>query len=361
MSNSPFWNDDWMRTQQKYWDQWTEMSQKAMGANAFGQKPAGNPWESALDHWWKAISPAAPDASRGFIEKMMDQGKVFFRMNEEMSNNLSKAQGWSDALSQTFEKMQDGFASGAEQSADAAEKGYGQWMGMWEGPMESWRKAAGSLPMNSDFAHIPNMFEKLMGMPGLGFTREDEESYKELGESWTHYQHALMSYNHFFSDLGSASVRCMKDKVRDLVDKGEKIDSGRALYDTWVAACEEEYAKHTMTPEYSKVHGELVNALMAFKKKWRELTDNRLGMMGLPTTREVRTLQTRLQESRREMRSLRSEMELLKEQVTSLRAPAPAKAPAAAPAATRKKAAVKKTTTRKTAKKKVVAKKTTAK
>jgi len=348
MSDSPFWNDDWMRVQQQYWDQWSDMSRKAMGM----QQPAKNPWENAMEHWWQAISPGASDSARGFMDKMLEQGKVFFRMNEEMSNNLSKSQDWSEALNRTFEKMQDSFATGAEQSADVTEKGFSQWMGFWEGPMESWRKAAGSLPLNSEFAGVPNLFEQLLGTPGLGYTREDEERYKNLGQAWAHYQHALMSYNHFFADLGTSSVRCMQDKVKSLADEGNKIESGRQLYDIWVAACEEEYAKHTMTPAYSKVHGDLVNALMAFKKQWRELVDERLGMMGMPTTREVRTLQTRLQESRRELRSLRNELDLLREQVADLRTPAAPPAPA--PVA--KKTTAKKTTAKKTSKKKVAAK-----
>lgn len=346
MSESPFWNDDWMRTQQKYWEQWNDMSRKAMGM----QQPPRSPMESALDHWWQAISGGAPEATRGTMEKMLQQGKMFFRLGEEMSANLQQTRDWSDAVNQTLEKIQEGVAAGAEQSAEASEKGFSQWMGLWEGPIESWRKAAGQLPLNSDFAGTPNLLEQVLGMPGLGFSREDEERYKELGQSWLHYQHALARYQHFFADLGSSSVRCMKSKVKDLVDSDQKIGSGRALYDLWVAACEEEYAKHTLTPAYAEIYGELVNSLMAFKKQWRELTDQRLGLMGMPTTREVRTLQTRLQESRREVRAMRSELEQLKEQVAQLRTPQ-------GPPAARKKVASKKPGAKKAASKKVAKKK----
>jgi class III poly(R)-hydroxyalkanoic acid synthase PhaE subunit len=346
MSESPFWNDDWMRTQQKYWEQWSDMSRKAMGM----QEPAQSPWESALEHWWQAISPSAPDATRDFMDKMLQQGKLFTRLGEQMSDNLGKHKDWSDALNETLENIQESMAAGAEQSSEAAEKGFTQWMGLWEGPIESWRKAAGQLPFNSDFANTPNLFEQVLGMPGLGFTREDEERYKALGQSWLRYQHAMAKYQHFFADLGGASVRCMKDKVKQLSDNGQQIESGRALYDLWVAACEEEYAKHVITPAYAKVYGELINSLMAFKKQWRELFDQRLGMLGMPTNREVRTLQTRLQETRRDMRAMRSELAELKEQIAQLRTPAPAaKAPAKKAAA--KKAPVRKTTKKKTARK----------
>lgn len=327
MSESPFWNEDWMQLQQKYWEQWSEMSRKAMGL----EQPTRSPWENAMESWWKAVSPATNDHARDFMHKMMDQGRTFFRLGDELSRSAATAKDWSDAVNQAFEKLQDQFAAAAEQGSAAGEKGFAQMAGFWEAPMEAWRKAAGSLPLNNDLAGTPKLFEQLLGMPGLGYTREDEERYRALTQAWLRYQHALASYNHFFADLGTASLRCMKDEVSDIAQNGGRIESGRKLYDTWVAACEKIYAERTMTPEYSKVHGELVNALMAFKKQWRELQDERLGKLGMPTRREVQTLQTRLQESRRELRALRSEMELLKDQVAALRAPAAAAA-AATPA-----------------------------
>ena len=55
------------------------MSRKAMGLEG---GDVTSPWQAALDHWWKAVSPAAPDASKQFMERMMEQGKSFFRMAE---------------------------------------------------------------------------------------------------------------------------------------------------------------------------------------------------------------------------------------------------------------------------------------
>ena len=31
----------------------------------------------ALEHWWEAVSPAAPEMARDFMTRMMDQGKQF--------------------------------------------------------------------------------------------------------------------------------------------------------------------------------------------------------------------------------------------------------------------------------------------
>jgi class III poly(R)-hydroxyalkanoic acid synthase PhaE subunit len=331
MTESPFWNDDWMAVQQKYWHNWNEMSRKAMGL-----EPPKSPWENAMDHWWQALAPSAPNSSREFVEKMMQQGKLFFQMGDQFSRNMTEGKDWQDALNQTLEKMQSAFAAGAEQSAGAAESGFNQMMAFWQNPMNSWRKLAGNLPLNHDMANMPNLFEQMLNAPGLGYTRETEERYKQLMQAGLHYQKAFAAYTHFFSDLGTTSAQRMKNKVAGLKEQGEAIDSARKLYDLWVAACEEVYAEHTMTAEYAKIHGELVNALMAFKKVWNELLDYRLGLLNMPTQREIRTLQCRLQESRRELRHLSGDVDRLKEQIAEL-----AKQPTATPPAAETTAAPK--------------------
>ena len=76
-------------------------------------------------------------------------------------------------------------------------------------------------------------------------------------------------------------------------------------------------------------------------------SDEYLGAMNMPTRRELRTLQDRVQEARRETKRLRSELDALKRQIGgTATAAAPAATPVATatpakPAAPRKKAATK--------------------
>ena len=354
MSNTQFWNEDWMKLQQQYWQQWEDMSRQGMGTQQNKEPWGGFDWEKAMSHWWKAVAPGVPDNNQGFMEKMLEQGKVFYRMNEELTRNMDKTSDWTEALTNTFEQLQSSFASQAEKASGSMEEGYSKLMGFWQAPMENWRQMTGFMDFNNDFAHTSNLLEKILDAPGLGYTREDENRYKQLIQASLHYQHALADYNRFFSDMGPQSVSRMKDKIKALAEDGNSIESGRAFYDLWVSACEDVYAEHALTPEYAKVHGELVNALMALKQKWEELIDQRLGMLNMPTRREMRTLQTRLQESRRETRHMRSEIEQLRDEVRALQQQENNSASQAKPAAATKR---KTTPKKKVSKKKVSVKK----
>ncbi|WP_296807514.1 class III poly(R)-hydroxyalkanoic acid synthase subunit PhaE [Thiocapsa sp.] len=358
MSNETFFNDSWMDLQRKYWDSWTEMSRKAMGTQG-GMGELTNPWESALDNWWKALAPAAPDASKAFMEKMMEQGKVFFRFGEGFASGkpgdtASPADGmafWTKAL----EDIQKRFSG----SVDDGDNVMQRMMSFWEMPLDNWQRMMSSMsPMPGDALRymphdqVKDGLNRVLSAPGLGYTREEQGQYQELIRASMDYQKALQEYNGFYAQLGVKSVQRMGGYIQEVIDSGKSIDSARALYDHWVMSCESVYAEEVATPEYAQIHGHLVNAQMALKKRMAVLVDENLGAMNMPSRNELRTLQDRLQETRRENKKLSQGMRALERQVAAL-AGTPLEAPATAiksvaPAAktpVRKKAATKSTST----------------
>jgi len=125
------------------------------------------------------------------------------------------------------------------------------------------------------------------------------------------------------------------------------IDSARSLYDNWVATCEEVYGEQVRTAEYARIQGRLINALIKVKRQFGIMVDDQLGTFNMPTRRELRTLQDRIQDNRREIRSLHAQVHALREQ-------------SGAEAAPRKKAVVRKRVPGAVKKKAVVRKKVAA-
>lgn len=334
MNDSPFWNEEWMRTQRKYWEAWSEMSSKAMGL----ERPAKPPLESAMEHWWQGISASAGDQNRDFMEKMMDQGKSFFHMAESYYRNAAESSDWLEAANRTISELQRGFSGSMEDlfsgAESAAEDALHRTTAFWELPLDNWQRMVSSLSLlpGELLRNMPHNegIERFLNAPGLGYLREDEGQYKELLQLAARYQRALAEYMAFFSNLGLLSANRLRDKVQSLLDEGKQVESARSLYDLWVGASEEVYAEQVMTPEYARLHGGLVNALMAVKQKLGQLVDESLGAVNMPTRRELRTLQDRLQATRREFKALQAEMAALKEEMVALRKPGskPAQPPA---------------------------------
>jgi class III poly(R)-hydroxyalkanoic acid synthase PhaE subunit len=344
-------NEEWLETQRKYWDQWTEMSRKSLGMEI----PQTNAWEGALDHWWQAMSPAAPDMARDFMEKMMEQGKMFFRMAETFNRDLTGMhdagnEGW-QAITHTLEDIQKAFRGSVDSSDDSLHK----MLAFWELPYDNWQRMMSSLsPVPGDLLRnmphdqVKEGVHRFLSAPGLGYTREEQSQYQDLMRKTLDYQRALQEYMAFFSHIGVKSTDRMRESLQDLAKADKAVDSARTLYDVWVGCCEDVYAEEVQTTEYARVHGGLVNAQMALKQRMSVIVDETLGTLNMPTRSELRTLQDRLQETRRETKALRHELAMLKKQIagaadaTKGTPAASSKASATAAAAPKKKATVRK-------------------
>ncbi len=322
MSEFDYWDPDWMETQRKYWENWTEM-----GRNATDSKDTvTSPWESALDHWWQAVSQAAPDPAKELMGRTLSQGKAFLAMSDGFIKNLQQTEGGSADWTQVFEKsisdLQNSFATPFHPHGnDTAHR----MMAFWEMPMDNWQRilsslslAPGDLLRNRSKGDNKASMEEFLASPGQTYTREILAQQQEMAGLVLEYQQAFQEYEQFFSNLGVHSVDRMRKKLEGMTEQDPPIESARALYDLWVTSCEEVYGEQVTTPEYARLHGRLINALMAVKQKGGEVVDEFLGSMNIPTRRELWTLQDRMQETRRENKRLRTEVDAIKEQLANL-------------------------------------------
>lgn len=357
MANDTWFNEDWLKLQQRYWENLTDMSRKAMGLEAPRQpRWEAAPWEAAMNQWWKAVSPAASDPSKQFMERLMEQGKAYFATIERFTRGLSDAgggTGW-DALNKTFDEMQRAFTDAMQSGLSAnpfagGDDAMRRMLGFWEMPLDNWQRMMSSLsPMmpgdmlrNMPHEQLKENFDRILSAPGLGYTREEQAQYQDLMRVSMDYQRAYQEYMGFFAKLGGKSVDRLRELIQSRANEGKAIESARELYDNWVACCENVYADEVSTPEYARIHGQLVNAQMALKKRMSLLVDETLGALNMPTGRELRTLQDRMQETRRENKHLRRELESIKRQIAGR--PTTAR-PAPAPQMPRKKAVARKKT-----------------
>lgn len=351
MSEKSFWNEDWLKLQQQYWNQWGNLQRQAMGLD----KPPLNPWEQGLHHWWSAVKDAVPPTGQDFYQKMMEQGRGFFQTAEQIMKASSPQENPTEIWSRLMTNLANNFCQSTG-LGDAK-----QCTGFWEMPLDNWNRMVSVLsPVPGDILRgmpssgLKENLNRMLDAPGLGYTRESQAQYQSLAQAVMEYQEAMAEYTLFFNRMGEKSVNRLQERVT-----GTPIESARQLYDSWIGCCEEVYAEQVMTPEYISLHGRLVNALMLVKSRSGEILSELYAMYNVPTRDDLRTLQIRMQEQRRENKSLRAEVAKLQRAVTELStAPAPAPASAPTPTAAAPKPAPRTRTV--SAKKKVSTKKSVA-
>ena len=396
MSETDSWASQWSKAQQQFVNAWSDMATPGTRSSP----DQADLWAQSFEVWRNACgAQAQPDVQQA-MDKCFDMGKEYFSMAEQISKGLSAGQQPLDAINQWMEQLKQslqqfgaapgfggtGFGGTGFGGTGFDGSGVNDFMKQWFSPSQSWQQMAATMtPMNQAAWQMPGMntsafnmgeaidpMGKILSSPGIGYFREPQEKQQKGIQLALEYNEANQAFNQAFLRTATESIQGFQARLMKL-DPASAPRSLRELYDLWVEISEEHYAEFAMSEEYQTLYGDMVNRLMIMKKHYSEITDDMLLSMNLPNTREVDTMQERLQQLRRENIKLKTEVGEIKTMLLELTAskavkspPVKASAKAAAPAAAAKvapkaplKASAKKAPARKAAVKKPAAKKAT--
>jgi len=274
------WVEEWMRA-------W----------RSFPDPGQGNPWTAMLEHFTKSHPASHQQAFADALDKITGQSRAFFDLGQTLAAN--DGEDWRESVQRYLEEL-----SARLQDPEALADAFGA-----ASPLGYWRQIAGH---QDDAAggqpSLMAQFDQLLKMPGLGYTRERQESLQELSRLWLQYERAFSEYAAYCAETARRSVDRLHERMRAEFDRGAGPESIRALYDAWAACSEEVYAERVATSEYMKLHGRMVNALMAYRARAGRLMDDWARAANMPTREEVDALHRTLKETRAELRVLRAEV-----------------------------------------------------
>lgn len=279
-------NNDWLNSQQQYWDGWFEQQRKFFGTAAApsGFQGPQAQWAELLKTWQTTLSGKEPPASdmHAFQQYFTKAGESYLNMMQQFYQGTGQAKPvdqmtkeWTDNLQKFFSAAQTGNMAGN--------------MGAAKDPFSAFD------PLNF-FASIP----------GIGYTREKQEQLNHLYQQWQEYEAKSRDYTASLSKVGLEAVQKFQEYVANPPKDAEPLTSLKEVYTKWVDICEGIYAKYAMTEEYTTLYGEVVNALMSFKKQQSKIVDDAMDQFNLPTRAEVDSLHQRMHDLRREVAAVKA-------------------------------------------------------
>ncbi|MDE1151567.1 MAG: poly(R)-hydroxyalkanoic acid synthase subunit PhaE [Micavibrio sp.] len=199
--------------------------------------------------------------------------------------------------------------------------GFGQSFGQgfnWGQPQQQWNPQA--------FQNF-DPFGFYASIPGIGYTREKQDELNHLYQRWVEFDGQTRKYNAAMAQVGLEALHKFQEYIANPPKDAESLKSLKEVYAKWVDVCEDVYAKYAMSDEYTKLYGEVVNALMQFKAQMNHITDEMAGQMNLPTRKEVDSLHQRVHALRRDNIALRKAVDELRgiKRPATANATAPAK------------------------------------
>ena len=319
---------DWLAVQKKYLEACSAFNQfiPGMEGNAGQYK---NPLTDAMEHWWRSVAPSMPESNAEFINKILKQGKIYYFLGDQLikilneTSKLDKAgRGWETILNAQFEDMKTAYSKMQDDAKDVADKMAGVWHLM---PMDTLQRTFSlSSIMPGDFLgafkhdDIQKMSDKFLSIPGVGYTRESQEQLQEGIRLWNEYQKVSQEYNQAMYKVGMEAMEGVRQKILAMANEGKGLHSLRELYDLWVDCNEDAYASFAYTPEYSSLYGRLTNALMAVKQLGRNIVDEGLGALNVPTHKGINTLQKRQYDMGRQQKDALKKIQSLQQEIAEL-------------------------------------------
>ena len=285
-----FGDDPWSEAGRQYWEAWYGLWQQGVQSAARGGPPPEDSWGRAFEDWWRKATPAVPGAPPGLLQALIEQGKAFLRLGEDLAASGSPdLTGIGTAWKLPFDTW--------SRTASSASVFPGDFLQHFK--PESWTHTADDLHRN---------LERFLSVPGLGYTREWQEQGQELARLGLNYQRALQEYLSMFQRFNLDAFKRLQAALAQRAEAEKPVTTLRGLYDVWVDASEAAYLDLVGTETYAQAYGRMVNALMALKHHGRNMVDEAVGAMGMPTRHGFNTLQRRHQELRRQLAAVRAQI-----------------------------------------------------
>jgi len=273
---------DWLKNQQQYWDAWFEQQRKFFGAPGEAA-PASGPqaqWAELLKTWQSALSGSTrttPDL-QGFQQYFTKAGETYLDMLQQFYRGTGEAK--------TIEQMST------------------EWLDNLRKFYSSVGQAGKTGPKDPFAALDPLNF--FASFPGIGYTREKQEQLNHLYQQWSDFEAKFREYSLSMAKVGLEAVQKFQEYILNPPAGAAPLTSLKEVYSKWVDVCEDIYAKYAMTEEYTTLYGEVVNALMTYRKQLNKIIDEMMDQFNLPTRAEVDSLHQRLHELRREVAALKA-------------------------------------------------------
>jgi class III poly(R)-hydroxyalkanoic acid synthase PhaE subunit len=324
----------------QYWSAWGDAMRVAAKPGKPGPGSGVPNWQDAIDWWSKLAQGGNPNAD-ATLERFNAQARDWYGQMQQVAAQFAGQHAkpadvvgeWKRALGalgenpfpDMFRAMRGHGAQGIEQWAEAAAP-----------YLEAWRREQNTW----------------LGMPAFGIGREHQERLQKLGKVQLDYQQAENAYNALMMKAAQGAYDIFESKLAEREEPGRQLTSARALFDLWIDAAEEAYAKIALSPDFRKAYGARVNALMRLRQAVQGEVEQMSAMFGMPTRSDLDTAFRKISELERSLRTLRDELTARPATAAPSAARQSANANAPRPRApARKAAATKRDTSAKTSKK----------
>lgn len=343
---------DWYEQTRSMMEMWTKAQQQMMQGWMGNSEASADPNMGSMMEMWRKMTMQsmqqwtqhADPAIKSVAEQMLNGQQAMMQMFNMMSQTwqqimpiVNTGGDWNKALTEQMQKIRAVLLESATDVVGAGSNLSQLWqtyLSQWQNFGMPWMQAMqqgmplmGSAMMGDQNAltQMTNMywdafqdtFGQLLQAPGIGYTREFDEKQRRAFAAWLDYQEASYEYQVVLAETWVKAFDQLMREMVELSQQGQKIEGLRAFINRWSETADHIFKDVFQSDVYVIAQSKLVNALMAYRIKQRDVNEKLFEMMDMPTRSEVDEANRRIYELRKEVKALKKELATLKDKPKS--------------------------------------------
>lgn len=342
MANSvPPWPGDFESVAQQYWSLWGDALRQAGATPSMSMPGAAPGWQQTVD-WWSKLVPGGQPQVDEAVGRFQRQASQWFGQMQQVAAQFSGrdhdatdiGRAWRAALGMAEPTPAHNPFADIFRSMQGGAHGLDGWMQQ----MRPW------------LDNLQRDGERWMHLPTFGLSREHQERWQHLAQAYQDYQRQVGEYDQLMLQVAQDAFARFERKLEEHAEPGRQLQNARALFDLWIDAAEEAYAKVAMSDDFRHAYGGLANAQARLRLGVQREVEQVCTQFGMPTRTEVDSAHRKIVELERALRKLTRAQAAPARRAPAPRAAAPVETPvvveappasapvAAEPEATKKRA-----------------------
>ena len=281
-------NADFEASMRGAWEVWSQAMQ-GQGAAAGGDFP----WAESIAQWTRLVSTDTPPEVQALGARFQHQ-----------------AGDWLGMMQQVAARFAGRDTSAAEVAGawhEAVRAGQGDDLLQWMLGAARGGNALNDQPWLREFAKAAQSGfggGDWLNAPAFGPAREHQARWQALLKIQQEYQARAEAYVDTIRNVLDDAFKRFEAKLAEHEVPGSQLTSARAMFDLWIDAAEEAYAKVALSEDFQRIYGELANAQMRLRAASQSELERACDAMGVPTRTEMDAAHRRIAELERQVRRL---------------------------------------------------------
>ncbi len=274
----------------QYFSAWGDALRHAAAppGQAAGPEGQGN-WQQAIDWWAQMMPNAASGPADEAVHRFREQAGGWYGTMQQVAAQFAGRDTTSAEVAQAWRTAVLGQGDGLLQWMLQGARGHTQ----AEGP---------------DLLQLLETLQRQLGpwlqSPAFGPGREHQARWQALLRAQQDYQAHSRDYVEQIKQALDDAFTLFEQRLAEHEQPGNQLTSARAMFDLWIDAAEEAYAKVALSEPFQAVYAALGNAQMRLRAATQQEIERLTESFGLPTRTEMDAAHRRIAELERLVRRM---------------------------------------------------------